>query len=47
VQLDRKVWTLATQQPAKRGDRIRVNYKYRVDHSQAQLELIPQNNGSS
>jgi len=42
-----RIWTLGTQQAAKRGDKIRIDYKYRVDSSQTRIELIPQNSGST
>jgi predicted RNA methylase len=41
------VWTSGAQQPVKRGDRFRVDYKYRVDSSHARIELIPLNGDSS
>jgi len=42
-----RVWTSGTQQPASRGDRIKVDYKYRVDSSQTRIEMTLQNSGSS
>lgn len=42
-----RVWASGTQQLARRGDRIKVHYKYRVDSSQTRIELIPQESASS
>jgi len=41
------VWTSGTQQPVKRGDRFRVDYKYRVANSRTRIELIPLNGSTS
>jgi protein arginine N-methyltransferase 1 len=41
------VWTSGTQRPVKRGDRFRVDYKYRVDSAGTRIELIKQNGDAS
>jgi hypothetical protein len=42
-----KIWTFGSQVTVKRGDRIKVSYRYRVDSSATRVDLVLQTNEAS